>query len=109
MNCLLATRGQWRVKMTHNKVKSFYFVLCVTIMSLIVAVPGCTRIKVVPPPTQLYAIYRLEVNSNQLGQAYLADPIGADAKYKGNEIWITETVVGTYVADQNSYCTISTL
>jgi hypothetical protein len=95
--------------MAQNNFKGFSIVVFIAIISLIAALPGCNRVKVVPPPPLLMAPYPLEVTSDELGLAYLADPVAADAKYKGNEIWITITTVADYVTDQNSYCVVSTL
>jgi hypothetical protein len=82
------------------------FFICLGLMMI---VSGCTRIKVTPPQPELFAPYTLKLTSEQLGLEYLTDPAAADAKYKDKEIWITQTVVTTYVADQQNYGIISLL
>ncbi|MFC1847112.1 hypothetical protein ACFLYS_03540 [Chloroflexota bacterium] len=43
----------------------------------------------------------MKVDATQLYQEYMTDEAAADAKYKGKEIWITETVVDTYLESGN--------
>jgi hypothetical protein len=73
----------------------------------LIALPGCTRIKVEPPAPQLFAPAPQAVTIGQIYTDYLNDPAAASIKYEGWELWFSQVTVGSYSASTEKYITIS--
>jgi hypothetical protein len=90
----------------NNKIVSLG--LMAVLLIVLVALPGCNRIKVVPPAPQLFAPAPVTVTIAQIYADYINDAAAADAMYMGKQLWINQLVVGSYAAGTDSYLTVIT-
>ena len=89
------------MKRVNQMKKHFLLMLGIFAIGLVFLAVSCTGTSVFIPEAIQLEQPPVKVNATQLYQEYMADEVAADAKYKGKKVWITETVVDTYLESES--------
>jgi hypothetical protein len=100
-----------KIKLAMRNYTSKYklFLLAGVIPVILLVLFGCYRVELSPPAPKIFAPAPSMITADQMQAEYLVDAAMADAKYRNNDIWLTQAVVSSCIPNSESdYITIGT-